>query len=57
MENKAGLDGFAQSHFVGEKDAADMPRRRFAGDIQLVRDEVDPGPAEPADRRSVEPVP
>ena len=48
VEDEAGLDGFAQADFIGEKDAGTPAGRDFGGDAELVGDEFEPGAREAA---------
>ena len=51
MGNKAGLNGLAQSHFIGKQHAWRQAIAHLAGNVELVRDQVDTAANEPAHGR------
>ena len=51
VQDQAGLDGFAQAHFVREHHPCGMTVGDLLRDVKLVRDEVNAPPKESAHRR------
>ena len=51
VEDEAGLDGFAQPDLVGEEHAREVAVGDLLGDIELVRDQIDPPADEAGDGR------
>ena len=50
MDNEAGLNGLSQAHFIGKQHAWRQAIAHLAGNVELVRDEVDAAANEPAHR-------
>ena len=48
MKNQAGLNGFAQAHFVSEQDPRHQTASHFGSDVELVGNEINPAAHEPA---------
>ena len=51
MQDEARLDGFAEAHLVGQQHARREAGGHFRGDVELVRNQIDPPARETADLR------
>ena len=54
LEDQAGLDGFAETHFIREQHARDLPARDFVENVELVRNQIDATAEKPAHFRLAE---
>ena len=51
MQDEARLDGFAEAHLVGQQHTGREAARHFGGDVELVRNQINPPAGEAADLR------